>query len=152
MKLNYVVLPALLLAVALALLAAKTSAQSAPSPTVGKRLVTGLINPRGMTIGPDGMIYVAEAGLAGDKKITNSSGDSVSGRTGRISKIDPVTGVRTTVADHLPSNSGFFAPVGPADVAFGGTQLYYLQTAGGAAFGFPDNPTGVYRVNMDGST
>jgi sugar lactone lactonase YvrE len=150
-KLNYLVLPALVLAVALALSAAQASAQSAPSPTAGKRLVTDLINPRGMKIGPDGMIYVAEAGSAGDKKITNSSGDSMSGPTGRISKIDPVTGVRTTVVEKLPSNSGFFGPVGAADVAFLGTQLYYLQTAGGAAFGFPDNPTGVYRVNKDGT-
>ena len=145
------IVPALVLGAALAFSAANTSGQSAPSPTAGKKLTTDLINPRGMTIGPDGMIYVAEAGSAGDIKVTNSSGDSMSGLTGRISKIDPVTGVRTTVADKLPSNSGFFGAVGPADVAFLGTQLYYVQTAGGVAFGFPDNPTGVYRVNQNGT-
>jgi hypothetical protein len=42
--------------------------------------------------------------------------------------------------------------VGPADVAFIGDQLYYLQTHGGEAYGFPDHPTGVYLVNDDGST
>jgi sugar lactone lactonase YvrE len=150
-KPRYLILSALVLGAALAFSAANTSAQSAPSPTAGKKLATDLISPRGMKIGPDGMIYVAEGGSAGDIKITNSSGDSLSGLTGRISKIDPLTGVRTTVVDKLPSNSGFFGPVGPADVAFVGTQLYYVQTAGGAAFGFPENPTGIYRVNKNGT-
>ena len=151
MKRRYLIVPALVLGAALAFSAANISAQSAPSPTTGKRLVTDLINPRGMKIGPDGMIYVAEAGSAGDKKVSNVSGDSMSGLTGRVSKVDAVTGVRTTVADKLPSNSGFFGAVGPTDVAFLDGQLYYLQTAGGAAFGFPGNPTGVYRVNKNGT-
>jgi len=150
-RLTYLVLPAMVLGAAFAFSAANTSAQSAPTPTAGSRLTGDLINPRGMTIGPDGMIYVAEAGSAGETKVTNSSGDSMSGFTGRISKVDPVTGTRTTVADKLPSNSGFFGDVGPADVAFVGAQLYYLQTAGGAAFGFPGNPTGIYRVNKNGT-
>jgi hypothetical protein len=42
--------------------------------------------------------------------------------------------------------------VGPADVAFLGGNLYYLQTHGGDAYGSPDTPTGVYLVNDDGST
>jgi sugar lactone lactonase YvrE len=150
-KLTSMVLSALVLGTALALSVASASAQSAPSPTAGTELAGDLISPRGMKIGPDGMIYVAEAGSAGDKKVTNISGDSTSGLTGRISRIDPVTGARTTVADKLPSDSGFFGPVGPADVAFLGAQLYFLQTAGGAAFGFPENPTGVYRVNKNGT-
>ena len=36
-------------------------------------------------------------------------------------------------------------------MAFIGGQLYYLQGRGGEFFGFPDNPTGVYRVNKDGT-
>jgi hypothetical protein len=41
--------------------------------------------------------------------------------------------------------------VGPADVAFIGSTLYYLQTHGGEDYGFPDNPTGIYRVNSNGT-
>jgi hypothetical protein len=74
------------------------------------------------------------------------------GFTGRISRVDPDTGARTTVADGLPSNASveMGEAVGPTDVAFIGDQLYYLQTHGGEDWGFPDNPTGVYRVEDDG--
>ncbi len=82
-----------------------------------------------MKIGPDGMIYVAEAGSGGTTTVTVGGSDSNSGLTGRISKIDPATGARTTVAANLPSNAGPDGDaVGPADVAFIGSQLYYVQT------------------------
>ena len=150
MKLKLLLIP--LVGAALAFSAAGTSAQSAPSPTAGTKLTTDLISPRGMKIGPDGMIYVAEAGSAGDTKVGSGDGESRSGLTGRISKIDPVTGTRTTVVDKLPSNGGAEGDsVGPADVAFLNGNLYYVQTHGGAAYGFPDNPTGLYRVNTDGT-
>jgi hypothetical protein len=84
--------------------------------------------------------------------VTIDGAQSHSGFTGRISKIDPATGARTTVIDKLPSNAGEQGDaVGPADVAFVGSQLYYVQTHGGAVYGFPDNPTGVYRVNASGT-
>lgn len=152
MKRKYLILPGLLLGAALAFSAVNTSAQSAPSPTAGKKLTGGLLSPRGMKIGPDGMIYVAEAGTAGD--IAPPTADAgKSGFTGRISKIDPATGARTTVADKLPSNGGPEGDsVGPADVAFIGNQLYYVQTHGGAFYGFPKNPSGVYKVNGGGTT
>jgi len=150
----FVLAVAAVIAVAAAILASGGSSASAqaPGPSVGSSLVSGLLNPRGLKVGPDGMIYVAEAGTAGD--IDAGSGDtaSKSGFTGRISKVDPATGARTTVADKLPSNGGPEGDsVGPADVAFLGNQLYYVQTHGGEAYGFPDNPTGLYKVNGDGS-
>jgi len=151
MKLRYLVLPTLVLGAALALSVANTSAQSAPSPTAGTKLTGGLLSPRGMKIGPDGMIYVAEAGTGGDITPPTVDGGK-SGFTGRISKIDPATGTRTTVVDKLPSNGGGEGDnVGAADVAFIGNQLYYIQTHGGAFYGFPDNPTGVYQVNSNGT-
>jgi hypothetical protein len=126
-----------------------SASAQAPAPTSGSQLVGDLINPRGLKIGPDGMIYVAEAGTGGD--IVASAGGT-SGFTGRISKVDPTTGARTTVADKLPSNATPEGDtVGPADIAFIGNQLYYVQTHGGDAYGFPDNPTGVYKVNSDGT-
>ncbi|MBI5288994.1 MAG: ScyD/ScyE family protein, partial [Chloroflexi bacterium] len=79
-------------------------------------------------------------------------GEYFNGFTGRISKIDPVTGTRTTVVDGLPSQAGPEGDsVGPADVDFLGGKLYYVQTHGGEGYGFPDNPTGIYRVDADGS-
>lgn len=139
------------IAVAAVVLGRQASAQQ-PGPSAGEVLVTGLIQPRGMTIGPDGMIYIAEAGSGGATILED--GTSV-GLTGRISMVDPETGARTTVAEDLPSNAfpqdqGGDA-VGPADVAFIGDQLYYLQTHGGEFYESPDTPTGVYQVNDDGS-
>lgn len=124
-----------------------------PPPTAGTKLATGLLSPRGMKLGPDGMIYVAEAGTGGTTAVGSGDNASTSGSTGRISKVDPATGTRTTVADGLPSNGGMEGDVvGPADVAFIGNQLYYIQTHGGAAYGFPSTPTGLYKVNSNGTT
>lgn len=126
---------------------APASAQT-PGPSAGALLTTGLLSPRGMKMGPDGMIYVAEAGSGGNTVVTVGGEQSHSGLTGRISKIDPTTGARTTVIDGLPSNAGSDgSAVGPADVAFIGNQLYYVQTHGGDAYGFPGKPTGVYKVS-----
>ncbi|HYM16021.1 MAG TPA: ScyD/ScyE family protein [Dehalococcoidia bacterium] len=124
-------------------------AQAAPS--AGTKLAGGFSSGRGMKVGPDGMIYIAEAGSGGDIVAPNNAGKS--GYTGRISKINPSTGAVTVVADKLPSNSGSEGDaVGPADVAFVGNTLYYVQTHGGVAYGFPaTSPTGVYRVNSNGT-
>src|SRR3990170_2309953 len=129
---------------------APATAQTGPS--AGTLLAGELLNPRGITLGPDGMLYVAEAGEGGDEEITVGPFTFQNGHTGRISKIDPASADRTTVADGLPSNSHEeFGTVGPTDVAFIGDQLYYVQTHGGADWGFPDEPTGIYTVNDDGS-
>ncbi|MDP9237506.1 MAG: ScyD/ScyE family protein [Chloroflexota bacterium] len=153
MKLRLLVVTLIALVAAAVISAPQTRAQGAPTPTAGTKLVGGLLSPRGMKIGPDGMIYVAEAGTGGD--IAAGTGDSASksGLTGRISKVDPTTGTRTTVADKLPSNAGSEGDsVGPADVAFIGSQLYYVQTHAGTAYGFPaTTPTGVYKVNSNGT-
>jgi hypothetical protein len=156
----------LALAVAVAAVAATalvprlTQAQApAPAPTAGSKVGSGLVNPRGFKMGPDGMLYIAEAGNGGTTEFTAADGSKMlNGFSGRISKMDPATGERTTVADKLPSNAS--PPeggdpgdsVGPADVAFIGDQLYYVQTHGGADWGFPDTPTGVYKVKSDGTT
>ena len=150
MKIRLLLMPLALVAAATAVLAG--TPVSAKGPTSGTQVATGLSSPRGMAMGPDGMIYVAEAGPGGDTKITVDGAEYGNGLTGRISKIDPATGARTTVVDKLPSQAQPTGDsVGPADVAFLGGKLYYLQTHGGAGYSFPDNPTGIYRVDGDGS-
>src|ERR1700722_18299171 len=79
--------------------------QSAPFSIYG----TGLEAPRGLRFGPDGDLYVAEAGTGG----TNSTGKACTqvpgpvgpytgGSKARISKISS-KGTRTTVASGFPS-------------------------------------------------
>ncbi len=70
----------------------------------------------------------------------------------RISKID-WDGVRTTVADNLPST--ITQPVagseisGVTDIAFIGNTLYGILAGAGCSHGVPDIPNGVFKVNSD---
>jgi len=152
MKRIYLLLAAVAAVLAIGIGSSPVTAQQPTGPTAGTKLTGDLNSPRGMKVGPDGMIYIAEAGSGGTTVVGPADNSSMSGNTGRISKIDPATGTRTTVADNLPSNAGSEGDaVGPADVAFIGSQLYYVQTHGGAAYGFPNNPTGLYKVNSNGT-
>ena len=156
MKLRYLGGAIALLALAAGALAPGAQAQEFPPPSAGEVLVGGLLAPRGFVIGPDDMLYVAEAGTGGDTEFIVGEGDTafpvMNGFTGRISMIDPETGTRTTVADGIPSgaNPELGDQVGAADVAFIGSDLYLLLTHGGEEWGFPDTPTGIYRVEDDG--
>lgn len=147
-----IVIATLLAFVALAAILAASPAAAQPGPSAGTLIAGELLNPRGMVLGPDGMLYVAEAGEGGDEVLQLEDLTFMNGHTGRISMIDPATGTRTTVADGLPSNAHeIFGTIGPTDVAFIGGQLYYLQSHGGETWGFPDEPTGIYSVADDGT-
>lgn len=131
------------------------------TPTV-KVFATGLNNPRGLKFGPDGQLYVAEAGIGGTNS-TDGICDQVvfpigpylgSATGGRISRISH-QGVRSTVTDNLPTskaNEIIGGDIeGVSDVEFIGNTLYALLAGAGCSHGVSAVPNGVVKVNPDGT-
>jgi hypothetical protein len=93
-------------------------------------VMTGLDNPRGLALGPDGGVYVAEAGRGGTgTAIVNGEGVSVQfGATGAVSRL--LNGTQARVITGLPSlaSQAGATPGGRAggltDIAFSGADLY----------------------------
>ena len=139
---------------------AQTSTHSSDQVTV---FATGLNNPRGLTFGPDGNLYVAEGGLGGTNSTTPAQctqvvvpvGPYTGGFTARISKISPA-GVLTTVVDNLPSSQTTPAlgslVSGVADVQFINGTLYGLEAGAGCSHGLIGTDNTIFRVNPDGTT
>ncbi len=119
---------------------------------------SGLTNPRHVRVGPDGHLYVAEAGIGGDQLQTcdwpgnmfTVPGPYMGGHTARISRI-LANGMRQTVADRLPSfRDGFGDALGVSDIAWIGHQMYALVEGGGCTRGLPDHPAGIIRILRNG--
>lgn len=94
-----------------------------------KVIATGLDNPRGITVGPGGALYVAEAGRGGEGPCAiGPEGEELClGLTGAITKIKH--GHQRRVLDGLPSlgeHDGGFA-TGPARVDFDSGRLLVLM-------------------------
>ncbi len=120
----------------------------------------GLDGPRGLKFGPDGGLYVAEAGRGGPngpfdcEQTPPPVGPYHGGLTARVSRIS-AGGQRTTVVDGLPSAKSSLPSgdtVGAADLAFIGDHLYVLVAGGGCSHGNPDKPNGVIQVDVDHGT
>ncbi len=135
------------------------SAWAQLSPNVSK-FAGGLVGPRGLKFGPDGYLYVAEAGTGGVLSTVGTCdqvlppvGPYKGGFTSRISKISPDGQTVTTVADNLPSAmNANHSVLGIADVAFIDGTLYAISSGGGCSHGLAGTSAAVLRVNADGTT
>lgn len=111
---------------------------SAQAPEV---VASGLANPRGMAFGPNGRLYVTQAGRGGSGRCLTSpeGGEACYGATGRISRINVTNGRKTTIVGSLPSlavqtgdEPGANA-TGPHDISFDQDGTAYFVTGLGAA-------------------
>jgi hypothetical protein len=118
-----------LVAAALVAMAAPAIANASPPESLTKEvLATGFTGATGSAIGPDEALYVP------------------AGRLGTVTRIDPETGAKTTVASDLPI-PGVGLPTGGAmDVAFIGRTMYVLVSLVGAQVG-GSSVNGIYRVD-----
>lgn len=122
---------------------------------------TGLTSPRGLAFGPDGQLYVAEAGTGGALVPAGTADCPVdiniyspytAGYSGRVLRV-LADGTKQTIADKLPSmTDAYGGNYGPTDVAFIGSTLYVLIELGGCSHAMPEDYPAILRVNADGST
>jgi hypothetical protein len=101
-------------------------------------IATGLNNPRGIAIAPNGDLYVAEAGSGGDEFChVGPTGPRCFGTTGAIVRIDPRRGTIEDVVTGLPSVAGAdgSGAGGPHDVSFQGQGNLFVTIGWG---GEPD--------------
>jgi hypothetical protein len=124
-------------------------------PAGTRIFASGFDNPRGLAFGPDGQLYVAEAGSGGsdstadqcpDLQIPGPYGPYVNGPTARVSRVDR-KGRRETVLDGLPSGQSQVPDwQGVADVAFLNGRLFALVQGGGCSYGSAHWPKGVIEI------
>jgi hypothetical protein len=144
-------------AAAVALLLPLAAASTTAGAATKSLYASGFNNPRELKFGPDGVLYVAEAGTGGTNstagqctQVVPPVGPYLGAQTGgRISKV--VNGQRVTVNDKFPTsqtspNLGNLVS-GVADIAWVGGTMYALVAGGGCSHGVTGEPNGIYRVN-----
>ena len=149
---------------ALALLfAARIPAQAAPTgetagPAAFHVVASGLANPRGLAFGPDGALYIAEAGSGGPGAcLTGPEGEICYGTTGAVTQVtldaagNPLTQQRviTGLSSLAAKNTGANG-TGPHDVAFdsGGNMFLITGLGNDPAVRDGSGPLGADGINF----
>ncbi len=129
-----------------------------------RTVASGLNDPRGLSFGAGGYLYVAEAGTGGDTftvgqcdQLAPPVGPSVGGESGRVLQIAPGGSV-AVMADGLPSMAAQAAiggdRQGVSDVTFIGNHLLALVAGGGCSHGHADatDNNGIFEIGRNGVT
>jgi hypothetical protein len=151
--------PLTLSVLVLALLLVLAPAQAEEGATAELEVIAaGLANPRGLTFGPDGSLYIAEAGTGGDGAcVTGPEGEVCYGETGAVTKVtfdeagmpDSQEQIVTGLSSLGGKGTGDGA-TGPQDLAFEPDGAFYVLMGLGAdpALRDPSGPFGADGMNF----
>ena len=148
------------LAASLVLLVALLAPTVSATPYVISEVMSGLVTPRGLAFGPDGALYVAEAGSGGNgpSVVLGNGNVAFLGATSGLTRLH--NGVQERILDGLPSvaTAAGLDAGGLQDIAFDGVgQAYGLFSFGSDAMqrdanlGTAGAPLGrITRLPLDG--